>query len=183
MRLFLDRLYAGALLLSAAGFAAIAALVLFQVVGRLIDRVARLVGVAPPGLTVPSLAELGGFLFVAAVALGLAGTFVRGGHVRVSLLTRALPPRTSRVLSAAVAAVAAGLSLFATWSSWLQAVDSWTFDSVSFGMLRIPLWLPQGAMTLGLALLTVALVDALIVLLRGGAPSYEVAEAEFGEEG
>lgn len=183
MRLFLDRLYAGALLLSAAGFAAIAALVLFQVVGRFVDRIARLVGVAPPGLTVPSLAEIGGFLFVAAVTLGLAGTFVRGGHVRVSLLTRALPAGASRALSAVVAAAAAGLSLFATWSSWLQTVDSWTFDSVSFGMLRIPLWLPQGAMTLGLALLTVALIDAMIVLLRGGVPAYEVGEAEVGEEG
>ncbi|WP_375263288.1 TRAP transporter small permease [Palleronia sp.] len=183
MRLFLDRLYAAALILSALGFAAIAALVLFQVVGRLIDRFARLAGVSPPGLTVPSLAELGSFLFLGAVFLGLAGTFVRGGHVRVSLLTNALPAGAARVLSAVVAAIAAGLSTFATWSSWLQTADSWAFDSVSFGMLRIPLWLPQGVMTLGLALLTIALIDALVVLIRGGAPSYEVAEAGAGVEG
>ncbi|PYE81160.1 TRAP transporter small permease [Pseudoroseicyclus aestuarii] len=183
MRLFLDRLYAGSLFASAASFAAIAGLVLIQVLGRLIDRAARLVGAPPPGLTVPSLAEIGGFLFVAGVTLGLAGTFVRGGHVRVSLLTRALPPGAGRGLSALVAAAALGLSAFGTWSSWLQTVDSWVFDSVSFGMIRVPLWLPQGVMTLGLALLTVALLDALIQLLRGATPAYEIGEAEAGGEG
>ena len=183
MRTFLDRLYTTALVLSAAGFAAIAALVLFQVAGRVIDRFARLAGVAPPGLTVPSLAELGGFLFVGAVTLGFAGTFVRGGHVRVSLLTQALSGAARQALAAAAAAAAGGLAAFATWSSWLQALDSWAFDSVSFGMLRVPLWLPQGVMTLGLALLTVALVDALCVLLQGGRPAYAAGETETGGEG
>ena len=179
MRQTLDRLYSGALILAAAAFAAIAALVLVQIIGRLIDRGARALGAVPPGITVPSLAEIGGFLFLSAVFLGLAGTFARGGHVRVSLLTGALPPTIARPLEALVLIIAAGLCAFATWSSWLQAWDSWVYDSVSFGMVRVPLWLPQGGMTLGLVLLCIALIDSLVTVIRGGTPHY--AEHEQGE--
>ena len=38
-------------------------------------------------------------------------------------------------------------------------------------------------MTLGLVLLTVALIDAIIMLLRGGVPSYEAGEAQAGAGG
>ena len=176
MRAALDRLYASALALSAAAFAAIAVLVLIQILGRLADRIARWIGAPPPGITIPSLAEIGGFLFLAAVCLGLAGTFVGGGHVRVSLLTHALPRRASRAVSMLIAALGGGLAAFATWSSWTQALDSWAFASVSYGMIRIPLWIPQGAMTLGLALLCLALIDTLVVLARGGTPPVEHGE-------
>lgn len=173
MRAALDRLYAAALVLSALAFAAIAALVLVQVAGRLIDRAARALSVPPPGINVPSLAEIGGFLFLSAVFLGLAGTLVSGGHVRVTLLTRALPAAAERLLAIVVCLGAAALSAFATWSSGLQAWDSWAFNSVSYGMIRVPLWLPQGVMTFGLALLTLALLDAALTLLRGGVPAHD----------
>ncbi len=177
MRQFLDRLYAGALALAAAGFAAIAALVLVQVLGRLLDRAARAIGAPPPGITIPSLAEIGGFLFLAAAFLGLAGTLMRGGHVRVGLLTNALPAPVARPLAVLVLLLALGLCGFSTWSSVLQLVDSWVYNSVSFGMVKVPLWLPQGAMTLGLILMCVALLDALAVTLKGGTTAYDAAEA------
>ncbi len=181
MRRILDRLYSAALALSATGFALIALLVLAQILGRLADRAARWIGAAPPGFAIPSLAEIGAFLFVGAVCLGLAGTLAAGGHVRVTLLTRALPARAARWLGAAVAAAGAGLAAFATWSSGLQAWDSWAFGSVSYGMVRVPLWLPQGVMTLGLGLLAVALADAAATLAAGGTPRHAAAEAERGE--
>ncbi|WP_188789060.1 TRAP transporter small permease [Salipiger pallidus] len=177
MRQTLDRLYTGALVLAAASFAAIAGLVLVQVLGRLVDRAARVFGLPPVGITVPSLAEIGGMLFLSAVFLGLAGTLMRGGHVRVGLLTKALPEGIARALEALVLVIAAGLCVFATYSSLLQAWDSWAYDSVSFGMVRVPLWIPQGVMTLGLVLLCVALLDGLVTILRGGTPAYAGHEA------
>lgn len=177
MRAALDRLYAFALVLSAVAFASIAVLVLVQIAGRLIDRTARAVGAAPPGITVPSLAEIGGFLFLSAVFLGLAGTLVSGGHVRVTLLTRTLPAPAERALGFLVCLGAAGLAAFSTWSSGLQAWDSWVFSSVSYGMIKMPLWLPQGVMTLGLALLTLALLDAALTLARGGSPAYDTTRS------
>ncbi|MBK1634936.1 TRAP transporter small permease [Rhodovulum adriaticum] len=178
----LDRVFAVALALSALGFVTIAVLVLAQVAGRMADRVARIVGAQPPGFAIPSLAEIGGFLFVGAVFLGLAGTLRAGGHIRVTLLTRFLPPKPARWLSAGVAALAAGLAGFATWSSGVQAWDSFSFGSVSYGMVKVPLWLPQGAMTLGLALFALALFEAAVVLARGGTPAHQAAEAAQAEE-
>lgn len=182
MRQVLDRIYGGALMLSAILFATIAVLVLIQVGGRLTDRVLRAAGSEPLGITIPSLAEIGGFLFISAVFLGLAGTLVRGGHVRVTLVTRALPEGVARGLDGLVALGAAGLAAFASWSSILQTIDSWKFDSLSFGMVKIPLWWPQSVMTLGLLLLTVALIDAALTRFRGGLPPYAEAEA-VREEG
>jgi TRAP-type C4-dicarboxylate transport system permease small subunit len=181
MRRMLDRLYDGALWLAALAFALIAGLVLLQILGRLVDRAARALGLSPPGFTIPSLAEFGAFLFVGAVFLGLAGTLRAGGHVRVKLLIRSLPPAAARWLGAAVAALAAALGAFASWSSLLQTLDSLKFDSVSYGVIPIPLALPQAVMTLGLALFTVALLDAMVTLLRGGTPAHDAAELRTEE--
>ena len=87
-------------------------------------------------------------------------------------MTEALPKRIARPLEVLVLILAAGLCVFATWSSVLQAWDSWAFNAVSFGMVRVPLWLPQGAMSLGLILLCVALLDGLVTVLRGATPAY-----------
>lgn len=180
MRAFLDRLYSWGLALASAAFACIAALVLLQILGRLIDRGARALGASAPGLTIPSLAEIGTFLFVGGVFLGMAGTLQAGGHIRVTLLTRSLPEAASRALGTLVGLCAVGLAGFATWASALQVLDSWTFDSVSYGVIPIPLWLPQSVMTLGLALFLVALIDATLTLARGGTPAYETAEDSQG---
>ncbi|SFE74879.1 TRAP transporter small permease [Roseivivax sediminis] len=180
MRRFLDRLYDTALWLSAITFGLIAVLVLLQILGRLADRIARLMSLPPPGLTIPSLAEFGGFLFAGAVFLGLAGTLQAGGHVRVKLVTRSLPDGAARWLGVFVALAAAALAGFATWSSGLQMADSLRFGAVSYGVVPIPLAIPQGAMTLGLALMCVALLDAAATAARGGTPAHDAAEARTG---
>lgn len=176
MRRMLDRLYEIALWLAAMTFALIAVLVLAQVLGRLTDRVARFLALPPPGLTIPSLAEFGAFLFTGAVFLGLAGTLQAGSHVRVKLLIRSLPEAPARWLGAAVCLLAAGLAVFATWSSGLQVIDSLKFGSVSYGMIPIPLALPQGLMTAGLALFAIALIDSAVTLARGGQAGFDLAE-------
>lgn len=181
MRSFLDWLYRAGLALAALAFATVAGLVMVQILGRLIDRAARAAGLPPPGITVPSLAEIGAFLFVGAVFLGLAGTLRAGGHVRVTLLTRVLSRGAARVLGLIATGAAAGLAAFATWSSWVQTLDSWAYDSVSYGMIPIPLWLPQGVMTLGLALFCVALLEACWDFATGQTPAHVTAETERGE--
>jgi len=183
VRRWLDRLHGAAFALAMAAFAAVAALVLVQVAGRLIDRAARLAGLAQPGIAVPSLAEIGGFLFLGGVFLALAGTLRAGGHVRVTLLTRALPAGAARGLSALVSAGAASLAGFATWASAVQAADSFAFGSVSYGMVPVALWIPQGVMTLGLALMCLALVEAAVDAAAGRDPAHIRGEAARGEGG
>ena len=182
MRRALDRLYAAALVAAAFAMVAIAVLVLVQIGGRLLDRVLMAAGEPALGIQIPSLAEIGGFLFVASSFLALAGTLRAGGHVRVTLLAGALPAAVTRGLTALVLAAALGLALFATWHAGLQTLDSWQFDSKSFGMIAIPLWIPQGAMTLGLVIFAVALLDELATALRGASPAFVAAEAARGPE-
>lgn len=176
MRRILDRTYEVTLWLSAITFAMIAVLVLAQILGRLADRVARMLALPPPGLTIPSLAEFGAYLFTGAVFLGLAGTLQAGGHVRVKLVIRSLPGSVARALGAGVCLSAAALAAFATRSSALQAMDSYRFGSVSYGTVAIPLAIPQAVMTAGLALFCVALLDAAVTLLRGLQTAFDAAE-------
>jgi TRAP-type C4-dicarboxylate transport system permease small subunit len=183
MRTVLDRVYGGALALASLCIVAIAVLVLVQVVGRLIDRVALWIGASPLGITVPSLAEIGGFLFVGAAFLALAGTLRAAGHVRVTMLLAGLGPTGKRVMGGVVLVAATALAGFATWNSALQALDSYQFDAVSFGMIRIPLWLPQGVMTLGLGVLLIALLDDLVALVLGDDPAFARAEEAKADGG
>ena len=183
MRRILDLVYASALVASAATLVTIAVLVFAQIAGRILDRVLLATGGTALGLQVPSLAEIGGFLFVGAAFLALPATLKGAGHVRVTMLAQALPARAARALTALVLAAALALALFAAWHSGVQAQDSWAFNSVSFGMVRVPLWIPQGVMTLGLALFALALADELILALTGQTPGFAEAEAARSIDG
>jgi TRAP-type C4-dicarboxylate transport system permease small subunit len=92
------------------------------------------------------------------------------------MLARALPAGPGRLLTVLVLAAALALSGFAAWHAGAQALDSWRFGSVSFGVVPVPLWLPQGVMTLGLAILVLALGDELLAATRGRAPAFRRAE-------
>lgn len=176
MRRVLDTLYQTSLVAACLAMVAIAGLVLVQIVGRLLDRALVQLGLETVGLTVPSLAEIGGFLFVGAACLALPATFRAGGHIRVTLLRGAMSESIARWATRIVLAAALGLALFATWHSYEQAADSWTFASVSYGMIRIPLWIPQAVMTLGFGLLALAIGDELVTSLRGQDPAFDQAE-------
>jgi TRAP-type C4-dicarboxylate transport system permease small subunit len=93
MRKALDALYAGALVGACLAMVAIAALVFLQVGGRVVDRMLTWFGASRIGFAVPSLTEIGGFLFVAAVFLALPATLRAAGHVRVTLALRVLGER------------------------------------------------------------------------------------------
>lgn len=179
MRKALDGLYAAGLWLAAAAMVAIAVLVLAQVAGRVLDRLLGWTGAGAAGLAVPSLAEFGGFLFVAAAFLALPATLRAGTHVRVTLLATALRPGSlpARAVELAVLAAAAALAAFASWHSGVQAWDSWVFGTVSYGMIPVPLWLPQGAMTAGLGLFCLSLLDELATAAAGGTPTFRAAES------
>ncbi|MDP4032882.1 MAG: TRAP transporter small permease subunit [Pseudorhodobacter sp.] len=183
MRRVLNGLYGAALLGACLAMIAIAVLVLVQVLGRIIDRGALLAGLEPIGITVPSLAEIGGFLFVAATSLALPATLRAAVHVRVTLAMRLGGPGLARGLTLVVLVLAVGLAGFATWHMGAQALDSYLFNSLSYGVIRVPLWIPQGVMALGFGIFWIALVDETVTALRGHDPAFRRAEEsrEIGE--
>lgn len=185
MRKALDLLYGAALVGACLSMIAIAVLVFVEVVGRVVDRLAMLAGVGRFGFTVPSLAEIGGFLFVAASFLALAATLRAGGHVRVTLALRAFGPRGGDAMNAIVVLAAIGLTAFALWSVWAMTWTSFLRGSVSVGLIAVPLWIPQAVMTAGIAIFAIALIDELIAILRGGDAAFHIAESrrEAASEG
>lgn len=176
MRKALNVLYGAALTGACLSMIAIAVLVSVQILGRVADSVAVALGIARFGISVPSLAEIGGFLFVTASFLALPWTLRTGGHVRVTLALHSFGPRLARLMNVLVLLGALGLIAFALWSVWLLTYGSFQRGSVSVGIIAIPLWIPQAVMLSGLAIFAVALVDELVAILRGGDAAFRLAE-------
>jgi TRAP-type C4-dicarboxylate transport system permease small subunit len=177
MRRTLDGLYTFTLALSAACLVVILVLVGAQIGGQIFDALRRLVGIAPYGFLIPSLSEIGGYLFGAASFLALGATLKRGAHIRVTMLLGAVNPRFRRILEIWALLAGFGVAAYATWSLGQLAYFSWKFGDVSSGLFPIKYWIPQSAMTLGLATLCVALLDELAITLKQGAPSFTKAES------
>jgi TRAP-type C4-dicarboxylate transport system permease small subunit len=165
MRRALDATYRGAAVLAGAFIAGLCLLIVAQV---LLNAGTRAGLPLPP--TIPSYADFAGFMLACATFLALPWTLRSGGHVRVSLVTSRLPARAAWGCELAVLALAAGMVGYAFWFAVLLAEESHRFGDTSPGMVPIPLWLPQLAMVAGLALLLVALLDALVETARTGSP-------------
>ncbi|MBB3140840.1 TRAP-type C4-dicarboxylate transport system permease small subunit [Halomonas organivorans] len=146
--------------LSATCLVLICALITAQIIGRIVDLVATALGGERIGLAIPGLAEISGFLLVGATFLGLAYTFIHGAHIRVTLLIGRLPARRRVYVEAACLSVALALCLYLTFYTYRLLADSIAFGETSYGLLSIPLWLPQSAMLGGIVLLCLALGEA-----------------------
>lgn len=116
------------------------------------------------------LEELSGYAIAGAVLWGQAAALRTGAHVRVDILY-SLYPRSARVLldvlEILLMAILAGALSFL---SWRTAIDSMEAEILSIGMLRVPLYLPQGVVAVGLTALfieaVVLLVSSLLALPR-----------------
>jgi len=185
MRLLLDRLYQTALYLSALCLLIIGVLVGVQLAGRILDGVLRLVGVEVFGWQILSLAEIAGYLLAAASFLALAPTLKAGAHIRVTMLLSAFSEATRRYLELAAFAFSSLACAYMTWNLGYFAWVSFRFNEVSHGVVRVPLAYPQTVMAVGALILTVALIDEMVTVLRLGRPTFRVTEdaITLGKEG
>lgn len=183
MRAFLNALYRLAGGLAAACLVGIALLVVLQVSGRLVDGFRKLIGLEPLGLLVPSLAEIAGFLLVGASFLALAATLRMGDHIRVSILLQQVPKAVARIFEVWCLGVAVLLVGFFSWHAGALVYDSYVYNEVSFGIIPIPLWIPQSVMTAGLVIFTISLADDFLQVLLRKPTSYETAKRGDAIEG
>lgn len=102
---------------------------------------------------VPMTYEVGSFLMVFIVFLGLAYTQRMGAHIRVEFLTLRLSPRVRAILD--IVASTLGLLLYATivYQSFIWARASWQVGDYVAGLINIPRWPSQFVVPLGAALL------------------------------
>jgi TRAP-type C4-dicarboxylate transport system permease small subunit len=185
MRNILDNLYRLTLWASALCLMAIALMVGVQLVGRLLDGALALLHLPRTDFVILSLNEICGYLLAGASFLALAGTLKSGAHIRVTLVLGMFSEPARRIIEIWAFGFAAAASGYISWQLVNFTWVSFRFHEISNGVIKVPLAYPQAAMALGALMLTVALIDELVVVLRAGRPSFRTAEdaITLGKEG
>jgi len=161
MRRLLDTLFDGAAALAALTVFAIFVLMIGASLGRVFE------------WRVGWINDVVSWLCAAAAFLGMAHAFKHGDFVRVTLLLERLSPplrRRLEIASLALATVAIG---YLAWWAARYTLESWQFNDIANNMVAIPMWIPQLSFVIGAALFLLAVVDELVIVLRGGKPTYE----------
>lgn len=166
MRRFLDRLY----LASGALGGCFIVLICVAMIGQSILR--------EFGVRTGAVNDVVAWMCAAASFFAMAHAFKHGDFVRVKLLLEHLSERKRRVLE--IAALLIGTVSVGYLAFWAVrfTYESWQFNELAQGLLPIPIWIPQSSFALGALLLLVAMVDELILVLRGARPTYVVAVEE-----
>ena len=116
------------------------------------------------------------WLCAASAFLALGHTFRHGELVRVGLLIERLPARARRHAETSCLFAALVFVGYMAWAVARFVFESWKFDEAAQGLIRIPIWIPQMSFVIGATVFFVAVLDDLVVLLRGGTPAYRSAE-------
>jgi TRAP-type C4-dicarboxylate transport system permease small subunit len=166
MRKLLDRLY-----LAAGGLAALCVLAIcVLMIGQSILR--------EFGVRTGATNDVVAWLCAASAFLAMAHAFKHGDFVRVTLLLEKVSPPARRVfeiISLAIACLAIGyLAFWATRFAW----ESYEFNDMANGLLAIPLWIPQMSFVVGAWLFFIAVLDEMVLVLRGSRPTYVTAVEE-----
>jgi TRAP-type C4-dicarboxylate transport system permease small subunit len=175
VRVILTNLYRVSGGVAGAFLVGICAIVAAQVVGNVVDRLLILAIGRPIGIIIPAYSDFAGFFLAASTFLALAYTLTKGEHVRVRLVLSRLPAHAQRWLELWCAGFGAVGVAVATYFAARLTFNSWRFGDTVTGMVPVPLWIPQLAMVVGLAILTVAFVDLFLSILITGRPPYSNA--------
>ncbi len=108
----------------------------------------------------------------AAAFFTMAHAFKHGDFVRVTLLLESVSARTRRALEITALAIGSLAVGYLAWWACKFTYESWEFNDIAQGLLALPLWIPQLSFALGSVLLWVAVLDELILVLRGQVPTY-----------
>jgi TRAP-type C4-dicarboxylate transport system permease small subunit len=164
LRRALDRLYDTSGALAALCLAAIFVVMLAQSFGREV------------GLLVRGADDVTAWLSAAAAFLALGHTFRYGELVRVGLwIDRLRGParRRAEIIALSVTALFVGYML---WAVSKFVYESWTFNEVAQGLIKIPIWIPQSGFVLGVLIFFIAVMDEWVSVLRREKPAYQLAE-------
>jgi TRAP-type C4-dicarboxylate transport system permease small subunit len=185
MRNILDNLYRITLWAAALCLMAIALMVGVQLAGRLLDGALALLHLPRTDFVMLSLNEICGYLLAGASFLALAGTLKSGAHIRVTLVLGMFSEPARRIIEIWAFGFAAAASGYISWQLANFTWVSFRFHEISNGVIKVPLAYPQAAMALGALMLTAALIDELVIVLRAGRPSFRTAEdaITLGKEG
>ncbi len=171
MRRFLDWLYLASGAVGAVFIALIAALMIGQSILREFS------------VRTGAVNDVVAWSCAAASFFAMAHAFKHGDFVRVTLLLEHLGERKRHWVELTCLAIGAVCVAYLAFWACKFTYDSWDFNEMAQGLLPIPIWIPQSSFALGSLLLLVAVVDELVIVVRGGKPTYVVAVEERHAKG
>src|SRR5262245_14043446 len=166
VRRALDSLYSVSGALAAICLAAICALMLAQAVGR------------GAGILIRGADGIVAWPTAACAFLALGHTFRKGELVRVGLWLEMLGTRArwwTEVLALSITLAFVG---YMAWAVTRFVLESWRFNEMAQGLVKIPIWIPQASLVVGMVIFFIAIADELIAVLQGRKPAYQIAEEE-----
>jgi TRAP-type C4-dicarboxylate transport system permease small subunit len=170
MRVVLDRLYLWSGYAAGVCLVATLSLMMFMAVGRGF------------GVNIPDGTDFASWTMAAMTFLGLAHTFKRGEMIRVGLLLEKLSGRPKHIAELVALSITLAFLLYFTWHAFDFVRVSRLTNEMSNGVIAVPMWLPQLSFLAGAVLLTIAVVDELIHVLRGNPLSFEKPPPKTTEE-
>ena len=166
MRRALDRLYYASGALAAVCLAAICAVMLAQSLGREV------------GLLIRGADDITAWLTAASAFFALGHTFRHGELVRVGIWIDRLRGPSRRRAELAALSITLLFVGYMLWAVTKFVFESWKFNEVAQGLIKIPIWIPQMSFVLGALIFFIAVADELVTVMRGERPAYQVAEEE-----
>lgn len=160
MRKFLNSVFDAAGKLAALFILAIFVLMIYVSVGRM------------AGWRVGAINDIVAWFCAAASFLAMAHAFKHGDFVRVTLLLEKMNARLRRMFETGSLVIAAVSVSYLAWWAARFTYESYEFKDIAPGMVAIPIWIPQMSFVVGALLFVVAVIDELIIVLRGGKPTY-----------
>ena len=164
LRRALDLLYAASGYAAAVCLAGICVIMLAQAFAR------------EAGMLLRGADDISAWLCAGSAFLALGHTFRKGELIRVGLWIERLTPaarRRAEIVSLSVAMLCVG---YMTWAVARFVFESWKFNEVAQGLIKIPIWIPQMSLVLGMLIFWIAVIDEWVTVLRGDRPAYQVAE-------
>lgn len=154
MKLFQNTIFA----LSRAG-AALACIVLVGMVAHILYEIVLRAFFASSTYV---LDEFVGYGVAACTFLALGYSLEHGSLIRVDLLLGRLTGRARRAVDSFCAIATLWIVSVLIWYFWLMVERSWTRGRVSSSIAEVPLWIPQGAVLVGLGVLWLQLFAYLL---------------------
>ncbi|MEK9969029.1 MAG: TRAP transporter small permease, partial [Ferrovibrio sp.] len=122
-----------------------------------------------------------GYFMAAASFLALAGTLVKGDHIRVTLVISRLSGKPRRGFEVFCLLLAVAITASFAFYSVKMAWWSYKFNDISSSNDATPLWIPQIGMALGTIVFAIAFIEELVLVLMGKSlekPAAELARTE-----
>lgn len=162
----ISRLAAG---LAAAILVGIVGLILYEIVLRYFFSTSTFV-----------LQEFVGYGVATCTFLSLGYALEHGSLIRVNMLLSRVSDGWQRVLEGLAAVLTMSIVAMVMWFFWLRVLRHWNRGSVSNSIAEVPLWIPEGALLVGLGIFWLQLFAYGLRQLTGHPPPVPNAKPADG---